>query len=177
MNRKIKKVFTIILLTLLSFNIVSCSKSLNKETRGDDSVINVKSEDEEMNLIIEQARQTADKFLKELNNPNTKAVDFAIKYPFDTDPGSEASKEHMWITNIEKSNGKYYGIIANDSFYIKNMKMGQKVEFNMNKISDWKYVENGFLVGGKSIVYFYNQMSEQEKKNFEKEAGFKIKDK
>ena len=177
MDRKIKKGFIIIFLITLSFNIVACSKSLPKETKGNDSIINVKSEDEEMNLIIEQARETIDEFLKELNDPDTKGIDFAVKYPFDTDPGSKSSKEHIWIVNIERNNDKYHGIISNDPFYIKNMKMGDKVEFDVNKISDWKYVKDGFLVGGKSIVYFYNQMSEKEKKNFEKEVGFKIKSK
>lgn len=170
-----KKGIIIIGLILAMIGLAACSKSLVVEKRGSDSVINVKSEDEEMNLIIEEARGNIDKFLKELNNPNSLASDFSVKYPFDTDPGSKSTKEHIWLENIDKVNEKYYGIVVNDPFYIKNMKYGDKVEFNINKVSDWKYVENGYLVGGKSIIYFYNRMSESEKKDFEKEAGFKIK--
>ena len=170
-----KKSFIIFCLLVLSLNLVACNKSLYTEKRGNDSVISVKSEDKEMNLIIEQARGSVNEFLKELNNPNSAGTDFAVKYPFDTDPGSKSSKEHIWLENIEKIDGKYYGVLANDPFYIKSMKIGDKVEFNIDKISDWKYVVNGYLVGGKSIIYFYNQMSEEEKKDFEKEAGFKIK--
>lgn len=170
-----KKSVIIFCLLVLLLNLVACKKSLYIEKRGSDSVVSVKSEDKEMNLIIEQARGSVNEFLKELNNPNSAGTDFTVKYPFDTDPDSKNSKEHIWLENIEEIDGKYYGVLANDPFYIKSMKLGDKVEFNIDQISDWKYVKNGYLVGGKSIIYFYNQMSEQEKKDFEKEAGFKIK--
>ncbi|MBC8060797.1 MAG: DUF2314 domain-containing protein [Clostridiaceae bacterium] len=170
-----KKRLIILSLIILCLNLSGCNKSLSVEKRGDESVINVKSEDKEMNQIIEKARQSVNDFLKELNNPSTSGTDFSVKYPFATDAGSESSKEHIWLVNIEKNNDKYYGVVANEPFYIKNMKIDDKVEFNIEEISDWKYIENGFLVGGKSIIYFYNQMPDGEKKDFEKAAGFKIK--
>jgi len=56
------------------------------------------------------------------------------------------------------------------------MKLGDKVEFYIHQISDWQYSdEEGYLVGGKSIVYFYNKMSNEEKIDFEKQTGFKTK--
>lgn len=169
-----KGIAIILMVSVLS--LVGCNNSLPIEKRGNDSVISVKSEDQEMNLIIDQARESVSEFLNELNNPNSLGVDFSVKYPFATDPGSTTSLEHIWLGEIEQIDGKYYGIVINDPFYIKSMKYGDKVEFDINKVSDWKYVENGFLVGGKSIIYFYNRMSEEEKNDFEKQAGFKIKD-
>lgn len=170
-----KKGFIILCLAIFLLNSVGCTSSLHTVKRGNDSVTSVSSEDQEMNAIIEEARGSIKEFLKEYNNPNSACTDFAVKYPFDTDPGSENSKEHIWLENIEKKDGKYYGIVCNNPYYIKKMKFGDKVEFDINKISDWKYIENGFLVGGKSIVYFYDRMSDNDKKNFEKEAGFKIR--
>lgn len=170
-----KKGIVIILIASL-MSLVGCKNSLPIEKRGNDSVISVKSEDQEMNLIIDQARKSVNVFLDELNNPNSLGTDFMVKYPFDTDPGSATSLEHIWLGEIEQIDSKYYGIVINDPFYIKSMKYGDKVDFDINKVSDWKYVENGFLVGGKSIIYFYNRMSEEEKKDFEQQAGFKIKD-
>lgn len=169
-----RKKYVVLVLIILSLILVGCGAVVNKDTKGDNHVINVKSEDEEMNLIIEDSRKTTGEFLKELNNPNTTAVDFGIKYPFDTDLGSKCSVEHIWLSDIYKNNNKYYGIVVNNPIYIKGLKFGDKVEFDINKISDWKYVDNGFLVGGKSIIYFYDHMSKEEKENFEKEAGFKI---
>ncbi|MFL0269337.1 DUF2314 domain-containing protein [Candidatus Clostridium radicumherbarum] len=170
-----KKGFIIFCLLFLLLTMVGCTSSLQTEKRENDSVMSVSSEDQDMNAIIYQARGSVNEFLKEYSNPNSTCTDFAVKYPFDTDPGSESTKEHIWLGNIEKNDGKYYGVVDNDPFYIKNMKFGDKVEFDINKISDWKYVDNGFLVGGKSIIYFYDRMSDKEKKEFEKEAGYKIK--
>jgi uncharacterized protein YegJ (DUF2314 family) len=172
----VKKGFIIFGLLILLLNMVGCTSSLHTEKRGNDSVTSVSSENEAMNAIINQARGSVNEFLKEYSNPNSICTGFAVKYPFDTDPGSKSTKEHIWLDEIEKKDGKYYGIVDNDPFYIKGMKLGDKVEFNINKISDWKYVKDGFLVGGKSIVYFYDRMSEKEKKDFEKESGFKIKE-
>jgi uncharacterized protein YegJ (DUF2314 family) len=166
----------IIFLFVSLIGLIGCNSSLDVEIRGNDSVISVKSEDQEMNLIIDQARESVSEFLKELNNPNSSGTDFSVKYPFDTDPGSTTSKEHIWLEQIQQIDGKYYGIVINDPFYIKSMKYGDKVEFDINKVSDWKYVEDGFLVGGKSIIYFYDRMSEEEKKDFLDNAGFKIKE-
>lgn len=172
-----KKIIITIALIAALICLVGCNNILPVEKRGDDSVVDVKEDDEEMNLIIEQARESVNDFLNEFNNPNTSGTKFAVKYPFDTDSGSSCSKEHIWLEQIEEVDEKYYGIVVNDPFYIKSMKYGDKVEFDINNISDWKYEENGYLVGGESIRYFYNRMSKQEKKDFEEEAGFKIKDK
>jgi uncharacterized protein YegJ (DUF2314 family) len=166
-----KKVLVIFLMALV-FILTGCRLLLT----GDDPVIGVDSEDQEMNLIIEEARGSVNQFLEELDNPHTAGYGFSVKYPFDTDPGSRYEVEHIWLENIQTINEKYSGIVVNDPYYIKTMKYGDTVEFDINSISDWKYIENGYLVGGKSIVYFYNRMSEYEKKNFEKQAGFKIKE-
>lgn len=171
-----KKCIIIVLIVSL-ISLIGCNNISPIEKRGNDSVVNVKTEDQEMNSIIDEARKSVNEFLKELNDPSSLGTDFSVKYPFDTDPGSTSSKEHIWLEQIEETDGKYYGIVVNDPFYIKSMKYGDKVEFDINNISDWKYVEDGFLVGGRSIIYFYNRMSEQEKKDFEKESGFKIKGK
>jgi len=170
-----KKYVFIFMLLVVFLSTSACDKILYPEMQGDKSVQTVSSEDEEMNLIIDEARQSVNEFLSELNNPNTEGTDFSIKYPFDTDPGSPCEVEHMWIVDLENSDGKYFGILSNEPYYIKSMKMGDRIEFDINMVSDWKYVKDGYLVGGESIIYFYNQMSENEKSAFEKDMGFKIR--
>jgi uncharacterized protein YegJ (DUF2314 family) len=172
---KNKYFILIIVFVILICLIISCKKTLVTETRNNDTVSKVSAEDIEMNKIISDARKTVDDFVKELTNPNTKAIDFTVKYPFATDPGSGADKEHIWLSDIVIKNNKYYGVVANEPFYIKNMKINDIVEFDINEISDWKYILDGYLVGGKSIIYFYDQMSDKEKKDFEEQAGFKIR--
>ncbi len=170
-----KKYLFIFLALMISLSL-SCEQSTNKEVRGDDEVIGVSSEDAAMNKIIEDARASTDTFIKEFNGEDTTKTDFSVKYPFETDSGSTSEVEHIWLSNIEIDQGKYFGYVANDPFYISTLKLSDRVAFDIKKISDWKYIEKGYLVGGKSISYFYNQMSEKEKKEFEEQAGFKIKE-
>jgi uncharacterized protein YegJ (DUF2314 family) len=162
--------------------LVSCNTNSPKNAAAQqgeevaDTIVEVSNEDVEMNAIIARARQTKNIFIKAYKNPNPGQKDFLVKYPFQTDGSSHLDTEHIWLSDILTKDGKYYGIVANDPFEIKKMKLGDLVTFNMENISDWKYIDNGYLVGGESIVYFYKQMTPKEKKQFEKEAGFKIRE-
>jgi uncharacterized protein YegJ (DUF2314 family) len=169
-----KKLYFVVLL-MLCLGLTACGKANPVETRGDETIVGVSDEDAEMNIIIEKARKTVNVFIDELNDPETKAVNFSVKYPFETDDNSPYGLEHIWLSDIEISNDKYCGTVANDPFYVSGIKLGDEVIFDINEISDWQYIEDGYLIGGESILYFYNRMSEQEKADFESEAGFKIK--
>ena len=129
-----------------------------------------------MNGIIDNARKTKDEFIKILNDKSIDKYEASVKYPFETDPGSNNSIEHIWLTNITIENGNFYGIVANEPFYISNMKLGDNVKFDINKISDWKYIKDGYLYGGRSIKYFYDKMSKSEKEEFDSQANFKFKE-
>jgi len=167
------RLFPFLLLVILVFS--SC-KSQRKESRGNETVISVSAEDAAMNEIIDNARQTKDGFIKIIGDETVDQYEASIKYPFKTDPGSESSVEHIWLTNITIENGTYYGIVANEPFYIANMNLGDKVVFDINKISDWKYVKDGYLYGGKSIKYFYDQMNKAEKEEFDSQVNFRFKE-
>jgi uncharacterized protein YegJ (DUF2314 family) len=164
----------LILLLLVSTN--SCTKNENgKDARGTETVVSVSKEDEEMNAIISEARKSIKQFEDAFNKPKSGQSDFSVKYPFETDPGSKNSIEHIWLVNITHEKEKYFGIVGNDPFYIKKMKLGDKIEFDIHNVSDWKYIEDGYVVGGKSIKYFYDRMNDDEKKQFEKQSGLKFK--
>ncbi|RPJ09775.1 MAG: DUF2314 domain-containing protein [Spirochaetaceae bacterium] len=169
-----KKLFIIILAMVTT--IACCNDGKYRETRGNDTVVGVSDEDKEMNAIIDAARNTVGDFIKVLENPKPNQTDFSVKYPFPTDKGSPVEIEHIWLMNIEENKGIYSGLVANDPFHIKEMEFGDKVEFDIKKISDWKYVEDSYLVGGESIVYFYKQMTPDEKKAFPEQTGFKIRE-
>lgn len=160
----------------LIISITSCTPNLAKETRGNETVIGVSTEDTEMNQIMENARSTIADFIKSLDDVSIDPYLRSVKFPFTTDPGSQNQVEHIWITDITKDGEKYFGIIANEPFYIKTMQMGDRIEFDINNISDWYFIKDGYMTGGKSIKYFYDQMSEEEKTKFVKENGIKFKE-
>jgi uncharacterized protein YegJ (DUF2314 family) len=42
------------------------------------------------------------------------------------------------------------------------------------EISDWLYIDNGKLVGGYTVRAHYNELSPQQKQEFDRDADFKI---
>jgi uncharacterized protein YegJ (DUF2314 family) len=153
----------------------SCGPQQYKETRNGDTVVGVSDQDKEMNAIIAEARSSVGVFLEALADPKIDRSSAQVKYPFPTDPGSTLDVEHMWIADITQEGGRYYGILVNDPFYIQGMKFGDLVQFDITKISDWRYIQEGYIVGGKSIKYFYDQMSEEERREFDQNAGFEFR--
>lgn len=171
------KIWLIMAILLLSVLTNACTKTENnRDAGGTDTIVSVSKEDEEMNAIISEARKNIKQFEDAFNEPKSNQSDFSVKYPLETDPGSKNNViEHIWLVNITHENEKYFGIVGNDPFYIKKIKLGDEIEFDIKNISDWKYTESGYVVGGKSIKYFYDRMSSDERKQFVKQSGLKFK--
>ena len=51
-----------------------------------------------------------------------------------------------------------------------------KVEFHPSQISDWMYVENGYLVGGFTIQVIRDSLSTEERAVHDASAPYKFKD-
>ena len=140
-----------LLLIALLIVLLSCTKRYETTKSENDAVVSVPDDDRKMNAIITHARETVDLFLQHLHNPEGDETSFTIKYPFETDPGSEETVEHIWVSDIRAENNKYYGTISNDPFYIKRFTYGDIVEFDINNISDWMYMKGDKIIGGESI--------------------------
>jgi uncharacterized protein YegJ (DUF2314 family) len=66
------------------------------------------------------------------------------------------------------------GKIDNLPAEVTSVKLGQTIEIDPSKISDWFYVDNGKLIGGYTIRVIRNRMSPKEKKQFDKQLGATI---
>ena len=82
--------------------------------------------------------------------------------------------EHIWLSDIEFSGGRFKGKVDNTPMKLHGIKIGQVVSVNPDEISDWAYVDNGKLVGGYTIRAHYNQLTPDQKKEFLREADFKL---
>jgi len=162
-----KKFLCIALITLSALSLVCCKKAFKTTRTENDTVSAVADDDAAMNAIIAEARATVGSFLAELKAPAADESFFSVKYPFKTDEGSETKVEHIWLGDIAEENGKFFGIVGNDPFYIKGMKNGDRVEFDIASISDWMYYKGARIVGGKSMKYILENtknLTEDEKK-------------
>ncbi len=159
------------LVLILSFLAMACNNEKNNKigTPGDAvETYLFYGDDQEMNNAIKEARKTFDLFIKAIENPQENQSFFAVKVPFEYDEGNE----HLWLVDITIENNKFYGTVNNDPDFTKKVKCDQRVQFDPDSISDWKYFEGDKLIGGYTIKVIYNRFSEEEKKEFQEEYGF-----
>lgn len=157
-----------IIVLFIAYITICCKNSNKIERENEPTIYNVERSDREMNEAITKANQTLSDFNLILLNPKIEVK--ALKVKFETPKGNE----HIWLSNIQYENGKYSGVLDNLPEYITEYKIGDKIEIENSKISDWMYVENGKLFGGYTIKLLRSRMTESEKKEFDAENGLKI---
>jgi uncharacterized protein YegJ (DUF2314 family) len=158
----------LIILSLIS--VVSFGQTNKTERQGEPDIYNVESDDKEMNEAIKQSRVTFDNFLTTFKKPTGNQTNFCIKMPFPTNHGAE----HIWLVNIESKDGKLFGQIDNLPENVTSVKLGDKIEIDRNKISDWFYIEDNRLIGGRTIRVLRDRMTPIEKRQFDQEFGVKF---
>jgi uncharacterized protein YegJ (DUF2314 family) len=157
-----------ILVLVIAFCSISCKNSNKVERENQPTIYNVESDDKEMTEAIKKANQTLTDFNSALLDSTIEVK--SLKVRFDTPKGIE----HIWISNIKYDNGKYSGILDNLPEYVTENKIGDKIDVDTTKISDWMYIQNGKLIGGFTIKLLRNRMTESERKQFDAESGMQI---
>lgn len=166
----------LILVSICSCNNISRSKENPVETRvnkndSTDEVFVYSKDHEEMNTAQMEARKFYPDFLNALQNGCGGCDNFSVKMRFSYGDGNG---EHIWIENLYVINGKVFGKIANVPENIQGLNYGDTVEIVGKNISDWKYVQNGKLVGAYTLKVMYKKMSDDEKKQLESDLDAKI---
>jgi len=161
---KLKLVFLFVFLTFLS-----CKKQPNSKTekKEEPSVFNVSESDIEMNKAIETARKTIGVFTKALKSKSPDMEYFTIKQQF----SGQDNDEHIWISNIQIIDEDFTGTVNNNPIYTTGIKLGDTITIDKARISDWMFFEKGVVRGGYTIKVIRNNMSEEEKKDFDLETG------
>ncbi|MFT4119369.1 YegJ family protein [Bradyrhizobium sp.] len=111
-------------------------------------VIDVDSEDAEMNAAIARARGTLSTFWTSFGAPTQAETGHSLKVSF---PAGDRV-ELIWVADIKKlPNGSYLGRLANDPRDVRGKRAGDPVEFTQADISDWMFMRRGKIVGGETI--------------------------
>lgn len=167
------------LLLIIPFCISCGSNEAGKKANTDQIRIDtatdmyyVPAEDPSMNAAIIKAKSTIDEFDQALMSNNTSYSDFAIKKRYNAPEGGE----HMWIGVIKMEDGGYRGVVNNDAESTKEVKFGDTVLVRKEEITDWMYLDNNVLKGGYTIREIRNKMKKEERKKFDEELGFIIKE-
>lgn len=140
------------------------------ERTGQPTIYNVKSDDPEMDAAIQASKASLPEFLRVFERQDTATSDFALKVHYDDGP----EPEHLWLANLSNQNGKLYGVVSNLPEFTKAVKEGETVMVDTSKVSDWKYVQNHRLVGGRTIKVLRNQLSPEERKELDASVNYSI---
>ena len=130
----------------------------------------IKSDDPEMAANVVQARKTVHVFIAALQHPKKSQHDFQVKKPFVRD----GMIEHLWLSDVTFKGGRIHGRVDNKPREIIGLKMGDRVSVNPNEITDWAFVDNGVLVGGRTIRVLFHNLPPERRQDFLKQANFRI---
>jgi uncharacterized protein YegJ (DUF2314 family) len=123
-----------------------------------------------MHRAVLEARKTLGEFITVLKHPRSGQQDFELKEPFFE--GHEV--EHIWLSDVRLVGRRFQGRVDNKPQKIHGLKLGQVVAVDPKQISDWLYVDHGKLVGGYTVRVHYDELSPQQKREFDRAADFKI---
>ncbi len=110
---------------------------------GLDNLTFVRSEDQEMLNAINQARQSIHGFLETFFNPKPNQKSFLLKIVFE----DHERIEHIWLADLDLDSSPPTGLVANETSF-PGLQYMSRVDFSANRITDWMYLEDNFLVGG-----------------------------
>ena len=159
----------IILLVLLSQTILAQGDRESQKS-GEPTIYDIDSGDQQMNEAIRKSRLTFADFVAAFKTNKGSRRNFSIKMPFATEFGAE----HIWLTNMELKGEKLFGIVDNLPQSVTTVRLGDVVEIEENRISDWFYIEDDKLIGGLTIRVLRDRMSNSARKRFDRTLGAKI---
>jgi uncharacterized protein YegJ (DUF2314 family) len=142
------------------------------ERSGQPAVRYVSDDDPMMAAAIEKARSTADRFIAANAAPTANQADFAVKVP--VRDGEHV--EHMWMIAVRHENGRLFGTINNEPLDVTTVQLGDQFQIAKNEISDWMYVDDGKLVGGYTLRALRDEMTEEDRREFDAAMPFVIED-
>ena len=122
----------------------------------------------EMEIAIQQARDSFDDFKERWQNPQPGDSEFSIKVKIQDKHGTE----HFWITHVEAKGDGFVGTIGDEPGIVKNVKYGQKYEFTFADVSDWLYMSNNVMQGNYTLRVILKSMPKREAEKLKKQLGW-----
>ncbi len=135
---------------------------------GDDKTVIFTPDDPDMALATAKALARLDEFLalSEAPPPGTDRFKLKVKVR----DGNVT--EHFWVTPFSRTETGFVGILANQPEEVRNVVLGQTIEFNRDDISDWGYRSGGRQVGSFTVCVMFKKMSKEEADTAREQYGF-----
>ncbi|MDR1100690.1 MAG: DUF2314 domain-containing protein [Treponema sp.] len=151
---------------LISLLFLSCEKQFARFPAHPvpaDLTLHRAQDDEDLARIAQNARDTLPVFFRRLQTPLSGDGNFRLKYPLAADPRSGFSREQVWLTDIRFKDSVYSGVLSNTPYYVSGLTRGERMNFDIEEITDWMFTWEGKIMGGLSIKYLLEQIPEYER--------------
>lgn len=136
--------------------------------QSDDKAMMIASDDADMAAAIEKARSSLDEFLALSDTPPPGTDKFKLKVMI----ADGNATEHFWVIPFKRTETGFVGILANEPEIVRNVVLGQNIEFTRDDISDWGYTKNGHQVGSFTVCVMLKKMSKEEADYMRSAYGF-----
>jgi len=169
------------LLVILSFAFifVACDKK-NPATDAYKGLDKQKKELAELDSITQQARRSFDDFKLALEMKDSTMSNFIVKQEYIVKDGDHDRQEHLWIRDVYLDDNVLKGIVDNQPVLTKEVKLNDTIAIDDSKVSDWLFYKLepkdsiATIIGGYSIKYARDKMTDAEKKEFDKQYQAKF---
>jgi uncharacterized protein YegJ (DUF2314 family) len=128
--------------------------------------------DEQFNAAVEEAHQTMDTLREALLAPKASYDFVGVKVRFT----GETDYEDIWTQPLDYFDGTFTIKMIDGVLIDPALNTDRVVVVPLSKILDWVIVEeDGNLIGGYTIRLTYEHMTAEEKKEFLRVTGYKIR--
>ena len=135
---------------------------------GDDKTVTFAPGDPEMTAATTQALTGLDEFLALAEAPPAGTERFKLKVK--VRDGNVT--EHFWVIPFRRTETGFVGILANQPEEVRNVVLGQNIEFTRNDVSDWGYTRDGRQVGSFTVCVMFKRMPKEEADYMRGKYGF-----
>lgn len=135
---------------------------------GDDKTVIFTSDDPEMAVATAQALASLDEFLALAEAPPSGTDRFKLK----VEVRDGDISEHFWVIPFRRTETGFVGILANQPEAVRNVVLGQNIEFTRDDVSDWGYRRDGRQVGSFTVCVMFKKMSKEEADYLRDKSGY-----
>ena len=129
--------------------------------------------EEELNAATEEARGSMDVLFRAMLAPKESYDFMGVKVRFNTQDGGY---DDNWVEPVDYYEGKFTIRMMDGLAFDKNLHADNTLDVPLKKIVDWMIVEkDGTLIGGYTIRLAYEHMTRDEKKEFLRVTGYKLR--
>ncbi len=119
---------------------------------------------------MEESRAHIAEFIERLEHPPATQTRALLKVRFD----DGFNVEHLWLENVEHAAGVFRGTVADQPLSTRQVKLGERLEIPLARISDWLTIDAGKLVGGRTVRLLRQRMSASERAALDADSDFVI---